>query len=119
VSVTVPWSNVLQPINVDNSSLFKIGSTVPVKFSLTGSAAAITNLQAKLYYAKYSNATPGTDLEAASTSAADSGNTFRYDTTGKQYIFNLSTKGWSEGMYQLRIDLGDGVAHTVNITSRK
>jgi hypothetical protein len=34
-------------------------------------------------------------------------------------MFNLSTKGFSEGTYQLRVDLGDGVAHTVNITSRK
>ncbi len=119
VSVTVPWSNVLQPLNVDGSSVFKLGSTVPTKFKLTGSASAVTNLTAKLYYAKISNNLPGTELEATSTAAADTGNVFRYDASAGQYIFNLSTKGWSEGTYQLRIDLGDGVPHTVNITSKK
>jgi hypothetical protein len=119
VTVTVPWSNVLAPLNADGSSIYKIGSTVPVKFQLTGTAAGITNLTAKLYYAKISNSTPGTEVEAISTSAADTGNQFRYDSTAKQYIFNLSTKGFSEGTYQLRVDLGDGIAHTVNITSRK
>ncbi len=119
VSVTVPWSNVLQPVNVDGSSVFKLGSTVPVKFKLTGSASAVTNLTAKLYYAKVTNGVAGTDLAATSTAAADSGNVFRYDATAGQYIFNLATKGWSEGTYQLRIDLGDGVPHTVNIGIKK
>jgi len=120
VSVLYAWSNLRQPINTDDSSIFKLGSTVPVKFQLTGASSGISTLPAKLYYAKISNGTPGTFLEAASTAAADSGNTFRYDAGGSQYIFNLSTKGWSEGLYQLRVDLaGDGVPHTVNITVRK
>ena len=29
------------------------------------------------------------------------------------------TKGFSDGTYQLRVDLGDGIPHTVNITSKK
>ncbi len=119
VTVTVPWSNVLAPLNADGSSVYKIGSTIPVKFQLTGTAASIANLPAKLYYTKVSNNLPGTEVEAISTSAADTGNQFRYDSTAKQYIFNLSTKGFSEGTYQLRVDLGDGISHTVNITSRK
>jgi large repetitive protein len=119
VTVTAPWSNVLSPLNLDGSSVYKIGSTIPVKFQLTGTAAGIGNLPAKLYYAKISNNLPGTEVEALSTASADTGNLFRYDATAKQYIFNLSTKGFSEGTYQLRIDLGDGVSHTVNITSRK
>jgi hypothetical protein len=119
VTVTAPWSNVLAPLNNDGSSVYKIGSTIPVKFQLTGTAAGIGNLPAKLYYAKVSNNLPGTEVEAISTSAADSGNLFRYDATAKQYMYNLSTKGFTEGTYQLRIDLGDGVPHTVTITSRK
>jgi hypothetical protein len=120
VTVTCAWSNLLQPINTDNSSIFKLGSTVPVKFQLSGASTGITNLTARLYYAKISNSTPGAYLEATSTAAADSGNTFRYDATAGQYIFNLSTKNWSEGLYQLRVDLGgDGVPHTVNITIKK
>jgi hypothetical protein len=119
VKVGVPWSNVLSPLNADGSSVYKIGSTVPVKFQLTGTAASIGNLPAKLYYAKVGNSLPGTEVEALSTSAADTGNQFRYDATAKQYIFNLSTKGFSEGTYQLRIDLGDGIPHTVTITSKR
>jgi hypothetical protein len=120
VNVAYAWSNLLQPINTDNSSVFKLGSTVPVKFQLNGGSAGTTNLPARLYYARISNSTPGTYLEATSTSAADSGNTFRYDAAAGQYIFNLSTKNWSEGLYQLSVDLGgDGIPHTVKITIKK
>lgn len=119
VNVTAPWSGVLAPLNANGTSVYKIGSTIPVKFQLTGSAAGVSNLVAKIYYAKVSNNLPGTEVEATSTSGADTGNQFRYDSSGNQYIFNLSTKGFTEGTYQLRIDLGDGVPHTVNITSRK
>lgn len=119
VKVTVPWTSVLAPLNADGTSSYKTGSTIPVKFQLTGAASGISNLPAKLYYAKFTNNTLGTEVEASSTSAADTGNQFRYDSTGKQYIFNLSTKGFSTGTYQLSIDLGDGVSHTLNITASK
>ena len=39
----------------------------------------------------------GTDMEAVSTSAADTGNQFRY--TGGQYIFNMATSGLSTGTW--------------------
>lgn len=113
------WSNVLQPINADGSSIFKLGRTVPVKFKLTDESAGITDLPAKLYLSKVSNGIAGTEIEAVSTSAADSGNTFRYDPADGQYIFNLGTKSLSEGTWQLRIDLLDGVTHTVVISLRK
>ena len=41
VTVTAAWSGVLQPVNADGSSIFKLGSTVPVKFQLTGASAGI------------------------------------------------------------------------------
>jgi hypothetical protein len=83
----VAWSNVLQPINADNTSIFKIGSTIPAKFVLTGASSGIANLAAKLYLAKVSNGVVGSELEAASTSAADAGNTFRNDAMADSYIF--------------------------------
>jgi hypothetical protein len=118
-ALPISWSNVLQPINLDGSSIFKLGSTVPTKFALTGASSGITNLSAHLYLAKLANGVNGTELEAVSTAAADSGNTFRYDSTANQYIFNLNTKSLSEGTWQLRIDLGDSVNHTVLISLRK
>lgn len=113
----VSWSGVLQPVNANGSSIFKLGRTVPVKFRLTGESAAITNLAARLYLAKLSNGIAGTEIEAESTSAADRGNTFRY--TGGEYQFNLGTSALSEGTWRMRIDLGDGVLHTVDFSLRK
>jgi hypothetical protein len=111
--VPVTSSGVLQPINSDGSSIFKLGRTVPVKVQLTGAAAGITNATLTLYVAEVTSSVVGTDMEAVSTSAADSGNTFRYDSTSGQYVFNLSTKSLAQGTWQLRIDLGDGVSHVV------
>jgi HYR domain len=118
VAVTAAWSNVLQPVNTDGSSIFKLGSTVPVKFQLTGASAGISNLTARLYLQRVSAGGTGSDIEAISTSNATTGNLFRYDATAGQYIFNLATKTLSAGTYKLRIDLSDGVLHTVNITLR-
>jgi hypothetical protein len=116
VTVTAAWSGILQPVNTDGSSIFKLGSTVPVKFQLTGASAGITNLSARLYLQRVGAGATGTVLEAVSTSSATTGNLFRYDATSGQYVFNLNTKTLSAGTYQLRIDLGDGVSRTVNIS---
>jgi hypothetical protein len=53
--------------------------------------------------------------EADSTSAATTGNLFRYDASSGQYLFKWSTKGLSPGTYLLQIDLGDGVSRTVTV----
>ena len=118
VTVTAAWSNVLQPVNADGSSIFKLGSTVPVKFQLTGASAGISNLSGRLYLQRTGAGATGTVLEAISTSNATTGNLFRYDATSNQYVFNLGTKTLSAGTYQLRVDLGDGVLRTVNISLR-
>lgn len=120
VSLVYTWSGVLQPIDPPNAagvsaSVFKTGSTVPVKFALTGPSVGITTLAATLSYAKISNGVVGSDIEAVSTAAATTGNLFRYDAATGQYIFNWSTKGLSAGTYRLIISLGDGVERTVNL----
>jgi hypothetical protein len=117
VNVVYSWSGVLQPINADGSSVFKLGTTVQVKFQLTGASAGIANAVAKLSYTKLPiSIPPGPVNEATSTAAATSGNLFRYDAKAKQYVFNWGTKGLTAGLYQLKIDLGDGVSRTVNVT---
>jgi predicted extracellular nuclease len=123
-SVTVTFSApsgsnlFLQPINGDGTSIFKLGRTIPVKFALTGPSAGITNLVAHLTAAKVSNGIEGTFVEAISNGTADSGNTFRYDPTTQQYVFNMSTSSLSQGTWALGVDLGDGVAHTVHVSLR-
>lgn len=109
------WSGVLPPINPDGTSVFKAGSTVPVKFMLTGSSAGITDLEATLSYTKIANGSPGAVNESVSTSAATTGNLFRYDSASETYIFNWSTKGLPLNTYRLYIDLGDGVGRSVDV----
>lgn len=113
VTVAVPWNGILQPINADGSSVFKLGSTVPVKF------AGFAGITASLRTALLTNAVEGTATEAMSTAAADTGNQFRYDATSGQYIFNLNTKTLTSGTYKLHISLGDGVDHVVTISLKK
>jgi len=100
----------------DDGGSIKAGSTVPVKFQLTGASANITNAVASLSYAKLSGGVPGPSSPATSTSAATSGNLFRY--SGGQYIFNWSTKGLAAGMYRVTVDLGDGVDRHYDVTLR-
>jgi hypothetical protein len=89
-----------------------------VIFALTGLSANITNATAKLAYAHISNTVTGTDVEATSTAAATTGSLFRYDSTSQQYVFNWSTRGLSIGTYLIKVDLGDGVTRTVQLSLR-
>jgi hypothetical protein len=117
------WSGVLEPMNGDGSSIFKLGSTIPVKFALTGVCAGVPDLTARIFLAKITNSVLGSEQEASSTSAADTGNTFRYDATKDQYIYNLATKAsahggttaLSEGTWQIRIAQYDGNAELVTL----
>jgi hypothetical protein len=114
VSVAVSWGGVLAPVT--NGGTYKLGSTIPVKFMLTGASAGITNLEATLWVRKTPAASTSGAATAVSTSAATTGNLFRY--TDGQYMFNLNTKPLTVGTYELRIDLGDGIERTVPITLR-
>jgi hypothetical protein len=121
------FSGILQPVNADGSSRFKLTSTIPVKFALNCGGTIVSNAVANLYVKKVDNtADVGVD-EAISTAASTTGNLFRYDTTGQQYIFNLSTKlgytnpdgsvvsSYTQGTWTLKIVLDDGTTRTVNI----
>lgn len=109
------YSGVLPPIKTDGSGLFKLGSTIPVKFQLRDAQGNfITNAVAKLSIQKYSNNEPmGEPIEVTSTAESTTGSLFRYDTTDNQYIFNLSTKALATGLWQLKIELDDGEKYTV------
>ena len=114
------YGGILQPINAEGDSIFKLGSTVPVKFQLKDyNGNYVRNAVAKIYVAKLTNAIWGDELEAGSTSAATTGNLFRYDTTAEQYIFNLGTKTLSAGTWQIRIELDDGTSKYVQISLKK
>ncbi len=76
----------------------------------------VSTAVANLTYQKIADNILGTIEEPSSTSAADSGNTFRYDNTDNFYIFNLGTSNMDKGTYQLNINLNDGTVHTVCIS---
>lgn len=112
------FSGVLPPIRSDGSSIFKLGSTVPVKFRLADiDGNPIDGAVATLEVAKVSNQIEGTYVEAVSTCAATTGNQFRSVGRGK-YVFNLATKGLSVGTWRLRIELQDGSQHLAQISLR-
>jgi lysophospholipase L1-like esterase len=116
-NVQYAYSGILQPINADGSSIFKLGSTVPVKFALSDAAGApIATAVANLTVAKIANEVEGSYVEAVSTAAATTGTLFRYDSTAKQYIFNLSTSGLSKGTWSLKVTLDDGTFYTTRIS---
>jgi hypothetical protein len=117
-SVVYRFGGILQPINRDGSSIFKAGSTVPVKFQVFDSSGApVATANATLTIAKISNNVVGSDIEAVSTAAATTGNAFRYDATAQQYIFNLATKGLTQGAYRLTIhSLNDSQDYQVVIS---
>jgi len=117
-TVAYGFGGILQPVNADGSSVFKAGSTVPVKFQMfNASGTPIATASATLAYAKITSSVIGTDVEAVSTASATTGNAFRYDATAQQYIFNLSTKGWTVGTYRLTIhSVSDGQDYFVTIS---
>lgn len=91
---------------------FKLGSTVPVKFALTdGAGTPVTSATARFYLQKYQDNEPmGDPIEVTSTSGADTGNYFRVADGG--YMYNLSTRGLSSGLYQIQAILDDGTTQT-------
>jgi len=111
------FGGIVQPINPDGSSIFKLGSTIPVKFQLRdANGNFVSTAVARIYAAKISDQIVGNEMEPVSTSAATTGNLFRYDGAANQYIFNLSTKSLSKGGWQLRIELDDGTSQLVTIS---
>lgn len=88
------FSGFLPPINAARTrSVFKLTSTVPVKFRLTCNGAPPSNAVAYLTVQKIDSNPDGTIRtinEAIATNAATTGNQFRYADGG--YHFNLSTK---------------------------
>lgn len=118
-SVTYNFIGFLDPINSDGTTIFKVGSTVPIKFQLTDcNGVAVTTAVGTLAVAKVTDTVLGTSEEVSvdSSGSANTDNLFRYgDPT---YLYNLSTRPYSQGTYRLQATLDDGTEHTVNISLR-
>jgi hypothetical protein len=104
---------VRQPINPNGSSVFKGGSTVPVKFGCD-----VGTLTPTLGLTRLTSTTLGTTLESEVTATATNGSAFRYDASAAQYIYNLSTKGMATGTYRLNVLSGGETIGAVQFSLR-
>ena len=112
-----PFIGFLPP--VEENRVFKVGSTIPVKFQLQdadGNYITDADAWAKISLQKLDNSdVPEGSLFEDSSGAANSGNLFRYDPTSNQYIFNLSTKGTTAGKWRIEVTLEYGATYSVDI----
>lgn len=104
-------SGILQPVNQDYSSVFKQGSTIPLKFKVYDnnnmSVGPLPNVVSSFNLNVWSNGTVSDVNEPTNSTTSDTA--FRWSSTDQQWIFNLSTKSLVKGnTYQGTITLIDG-----------
>lgn len=99
VSHSYDMTGILAPFNADGSSIWKYGSTIPVKVKITDcTAAPVPGLAPHVGTQLLSSSDPTAGiLETASTSAADTTGVMRYDATAGQYIYNFASKSLADG----------------------
>lgn len=121
-------SGVLSPINADNSSVFELTRTIPVKIRVTDCVTqqGVNNLAPQISLASIGPAGGAGVNELESSSAADQGTSMRNAGDG-QYLFNLSTKNSQfdagrdllPGAYELTITSPDFADVVVQFTLRR
>jgi hypothetical protein len=97
----------------------RIGSTIPVKFELflADGVTPVTTASATISAVRISGLS-SEELDELSTSMPpDEGQTFRV-AAGGQYHFNLSTGGWTPGLYRITAWLDDGSRIVQDIEAR-
>jgi hypothetical protein len=124
--VVYAFDGFLQPINDTahhtglTTSVFKAGSTVPVKFALRKADGTVVQAAAAptwLTPVKGGAMSLPVD-ETLQTVSADSGSAFRYDGTAQQYAYNWKTPSQGGSYYQIGVRLDDGQTYWVNIGLR-
>jgi hypothetical protein len=103
------------------ASIFKGGSTVPVKFQLKDAAGIVVQARALPLWITpvKGSATSAVIDEGLYSDPATSGSTYRYDGTAGPYIYNWSTKGFTAGFYwRIGVTLDDGQTYSVNLGLR-
>lgn len=97
------WSGFLSPIP---KSKYNMGSTIPIKFQLTGTSAGVTNLVATGTWSTVNGGIIGPDQPIG---------TFKYSATTHQYSLNWNTKGRPKGTYRIKANFGDGINRSVDV----
>jgi len=106
-----PGHAILQPINMDGSSTFKQGSTVPAKFRVcdaAGNSIGTPGVVSSFNLIRILSGTVSTTVDEAVASTTPDSN-FRWDPSAQQWIFNVSTKPLAtQATYVYAIGLKDG-----------
>ncbi len=127
LKVLYRFNGFTQPINdtvynpTQSMSVFKGGSTVPVKFQLkNASGTAVQSSASPIWLTPQKLSTMSAPIdESAYSDPASSGSTFKWDSTSQQYIYNWSTKGLAAGYwYRLSAKLEDGILYAVMVGVR-
>lgn len=124
-TVKYRFDGFLQPINDTahqigtSTSVFKGGSTVPVKFQLkNASGSAIQSVTAPRWLTPVKGSAMSAPVDESVYSASpDSGSTYRYDATAQQYIYNWKT-GSGGNYWRIGVTLDDGQSYYINIGLR-
>lgn len=114
----------LQPIN-DTArqiglakSVFKGGSTVPVKLQLKKADGTVVQAQVSPTFLtpQKGSAMSASIDESIYTDPGTTGTAFKWDATSSQYVYNWSTKGLTAGYwYKISMKLDDGIIQTVTV----
>jgi hypothetical protein len=110
--VTAPSGDQTNP-NATDLQVFKIKSTIPIKFHLYLDTAKTTLMTsppagsvARITFGKSDSSTDSADTATLITATADTGNVFRWTgASDYQYIYNLPTAGRLAGTYYVTLTL--------------
>ena len=116
------WTAVFWLPRVDaTTSVFKGGSTVPVKFQLrdaNGNLVQANSAPVWVTPVKGSPTTAAVD-EGIYTDVVDTATVFRWSSSDQQYIYNWGSPKTGAGFYwRIGVSLDDGKTYTVNIALR-
>jgi hypothetical protein len=124
-TVIYRFDGFLQPINDTahqvgtSTSVFKAGSAVPVKFQLSNSAGTVVQASTAPTWLTpvMGSAMTAPINEPFFPYAADTGTTYRYDSSAQQYIYNWKTA--IGGTYwRIGVTLDDGRTYYANVGLR-
>ncbi len=113
--VTYKWLGFQPPVLVQSTTtsglgigLFQ-GKVIPVKVKIADYyGAAVTNAQARVYFAQTIAGAAEVQAVAIQPTIADDGSLMRYDPAADQYILNWNISGLPNGDYNIRIGTEEG-----------
>jgi len=127
LTILYRFDGFLKPINdiaynpSQSLSVFKGGSTVPIKFQLkTATGTSVQSRVLPLWLTPQKGVSMSASVDESTYSdPTTSGTAFRWDSTSQQYIYNWSTKGLTAGYwYRISAQIDDGTVHSVVVGVR-